>query len=199
MPHEHPTVSAQTDGSRIRAILADPNLRFPQRPKLSEDLIVYAMPDGLGIQIRGVVEPVIIRDNQAAEAIQYIHKTCRAAKTVSEVLNEAPASISETAILRSFLTLHARGLIVDAAADRSDPVVYSGDPETKSALFWSRHLGISGSCESAASVVKSIASHSITLFGNGLFCSLLLEALIRSGFMNIVVLNWRNCDMLHGF
>jgi bacteriocin biosynthesis cyclodehydratase domain-containing protein len=112
-------------------------------------------------------------------------------------LTAAPSTIPEIAILRAFLILHSRGLIVDAAADGSAPI--SGAAltlEAKAALFWSRHLGISGSCVSAAVLGQSVASHTIALFGNGLFCALLLEALIRSGFANVVVLNWRGCAIV---
>jgi hypothetical protein len=181
----------------VRATLADPNFCFPQHPKLPDDTLVYVMPDGLGVQVRGVVEPVIIRGRQASEAIQFISSISAQGLTLDAILTAAPSTIPEIAILRAFLILHSRGLIVDAAADGSAPI--SGAAltlEAKAALFWSRHLGISGSCVSAAVLGQSVASHTIALFGNGLFCALLLEALIRSGFANVVVLNWRGCAIV---
>jgi bacteriocin biosynthesis cyclodehydratase domain-containing protein len=178
----------------VRTTLADPNFRFPQRPRLADDTLVYVMPDGLGVQVRGVVEPMIVRGGQASAAIQFISSMSAQGLTLDEILNAAPSTVPQIAILRAFVVLHSRGLIIDAAADGSRP--NSGAAltlEDKAGLFWSRHLGISGSCVSAAALGRSVASHTIALLGNGLFCALLLEALIRSGFANVVVLNWRGC------
>jgi hypothetical protein len=195
MPDESSGETARVIGAK--ATLADPNFRFPQRPKLPDDTLVYVMPDGLGVQVRGVVEPIIIRGRQASEAIQFIASVSARGLTLPEILKVAPATIPESAILRAFIVLHSRGLIVDAVSDGSGPNSgVSVSPENKAALFWSRHLGISGSCASAAVVSRSLASHKVALFGDGLFCALLLEALVRSGFSNLVVLNWRGCPIL---
>jgi hypothetical protein len=178
----------------VKATLADPDFRFPQHPKLADDTLVYVMPDGLGVQVRGVVEPMIIRGRQASEAIQFISSISAQGLTLDEILNAAPSTVPKIAILRAFVILHSRGLIVDAAADGAGPNSEAAlTLEGKAALFWSRHLGISGSCVSAAALGQSVASHTIALLGDGLFCALLLEALIRSGFSNIIVLNWRGC------
>lgn len=184
--------------SDIRNILADPNLRFPERPSLAEDLLVYAMPDGLGVQVRGVVEPVVVRGKQASEAILFLSSISTRGLSLPEILKAAPSTIPESSILRAFLILHSRGLIVDAFLDRGpgNETAALTPVEAKAALFWSRHLGISGSCASSAAVAKSLASYAVILFGNGLFCALLLETLVRSGFSNIVVLNWRSCAIV---
>jgi hypothetical protein len=186
------------EASDIRNILADPNLRFPERPRLAEDLLVYAMPDGLGVQIRGVVEPLIVRGQQASEAILFLSSVSARSLNLSEILKAAQPTISEDSILRAFLILHSRGLIVDAIADRrfSDETSRPTSVEAKAALFWSRHLGISGSSASSAAVAKSLASCAIVLLGNGLFSALLLETLVRSGFQQIVVMNWRSCAIV---
>ena len=180
-----------------KTTLADPNFRFPQRPKLPDDVFVYVMPDGLGVQVRGVVEPTIIRGKQASEAIQFIASISAQGLSLPEILKSAPTTVRESAILRAFIILHSRGLIVDAAIDGSGPDSGAADTvDGKAALFWSRHLGASGSCASAAVVAQSLASHKVTLFGDGLFGALLLEALVRSGFSNLVVLNWRGCSII---
>jgi len=180
-----------------RATLADPNFRFPQRPKLPDDALVYVMPDGLGVQIRGVVEPTIIRGKQASGAIQFIASISAQGLSLPEIVKAAPTTIPKSAILRAFIILHSRGLIVDAATDGSGPDSSAADTvEGKAALFWSRHLGVSGSCASAAVMARSLASHKVALFGDGLFGALLLEALVRSGFSNLVVLNWRGCPIV---
>ena len=186
-----------TEIASAKTRLADPNLRFPQRPKLPDDTFVYVMPDGLGVQVRGVVEPTIIRGKRASEAVQFIASISAKGLTLSEILKAAPSSISESAILRAFLILHSRGLIVGAATDENGPNSGVADtPEGKAALFWSRHLGVSGSCASAAVMARSLASYRVVLFGDGLFCALLLEALVRSGFSNLLVLNWRGCRIV---
>jgi hypothetical protein len=183
-----------TEVTRARTRLADPNFRFPERPKLPDDTFVYIMPDGLGVQIRGLVEPIIIRGRQASEAIQFISSISAQGASLPEILKAAPPTVPEGAILRAFIILHSRGLIVDATTDQSGPNSIADTVEGKAALFWSRHLGVSASCASAAVMARSLASHRLALFGNGLFCALLLEALVRSGFSNLVVLSWRGCQ-----
>jgi bacteriocin biosynthesis cyclodehydratase domain-containing protein len=184
--------------SDIGNILADPNLRFPEHPRLTEDLLVYAMPDGLGVQIRGVVEPLVVRGRQASEAILFLSSISARGLSLPEILKAAPSTIPESSILRALLVLHSRGLIVDAFPDQrlGNETASPTPAEAKAALFWSRHLGISGSCASSAAVAKSFASSAIMLLGNGLFCAVLLETLVRSGFFNIMVLNWRNCAIV---
>src|ERR1700733_14665054 len=117
MPDDNSGESAAIMGAR--ATLADPNFRFPQRPKLPDDAFVYVMPDGLGVQVRGVVEPTIIRGKQASEAIRFISSISAQGLSLPEILKAAPATIRESAILRAFVILHSRGLIVDAATDGS--------------------------------------------------------------------------------
>jgi hypothetical protein len=187
------------ESSRLREILSDPNLRFPQYPKLANDLVVYDMPDGLGIQIRGVVEPIIIRGKQASQAIAHILSTSAESMSLPQILKAAPSRLNEVTILRTLLILHARGVIVDAIATKDDiPLPQSRSTnETKSARFWSRYLGISGSCASVASVDKSIAAYSLILLANGIFGAFFLETLIRAGFRNIIVANFKRCDFLH--
>src|SRR5580692_8140352 len=99
MPDDNSGETAEI--KNVRATLADGNFRFPQRPKLPDDTLVYVMPDGLGVQVRGVVEPIIIRGRQASEAIQFIASVSARGLTLPEILKVAPATIPESAILRA--------------------------------------------------------------------------------------------------
>jgi bacteriocin biosynthesis cyclodehydratase domain-containing protein len=198
MPDDDPGDSVRGEATHLRAVLADANLRFPERPKVVDDVLIFTMPDGLGVQIRGVIEPLIIRGTQAAHAVDYISTASKRGLKLAEILRDAPSTLSENSILSTFLLLHSKGLIVDSSTNSSIAPyeVPKLPPHIRSALFWSRYIGISGSCPSAATVTRSLASHSILLVGNGLFAALLLEALVRSGFLDIMVLNWQNCDIV---
>src|SRR6202034_1547051 len=136
MPDDNSVESAAIINAKTT--LADPNFRFPQRPKLPDDVFVYVMPDGLGVQVRGVVEPTIVRGKQASGAIQFIASISAQGLSLPEILKSAPTTVRESAILRAFIILHSRGLIVDAATDGSGPDSSPADTvEGKAALFWS--------------------------------------------------------------
>ena len=47
----------------------DPNLRFPEKFALIEDLDVFEMPDGLGLQLRGGATNLVIRGQLAMLAV----------------------------------------------------------------------------------------------------------------------------------
>lgn len=43
------------------SFLKESGTNFPSRPKLVEDILVFQMPDGLGMQFRGLPNPLVLR------------------------------------------------------------------------------------------------------------------------------------------
>src|SRR6516164_5423037 len=118
--HLRAGASADTD-LKYRALLAqlqDPHLRFPACPAFVEDLDVFEMPDGLGIQFRGAESPVILRGRSVVPVLQYLRERLDGNTEVESLLRSRPPEISPALLLRSLLLLQAKGLLVSGLSVR---------------------------------------------------------------------------------
>lgn len=169
----------------LLAQLSDPNLHFPELPRFVDGVSTFDMPDGLGIQFRGAEAPVLIRGQLVSQVLTYLRARMDGSRTVTEVLRDVPAGLSVVAVARTLLILHSKGLItVLAALPERDGFA------RRQQLYWGRNLAITRSSGSAPEVDRRIRAARVTLFGVGLFGSVVSDLLVRCGFNNLEVLGF---------
>ncbi len=176
----------------------DPNLRFPAFPVFVEDLDVFDMPDGLGIQFRGAEAPVILRGRSVAPILQFLRARLDGTTDLGGLLRSRPPEISPALLLRSLQLLHAKGLLVSGAArvgsevgpDRSMP------PEDltmqRQLLFWGRQLDLTRSASSPREVQRRLETSRVVLVGTGLFGAVTADLIARTGCRDTQVIAWND-------
>lgn len=167
----------------------DRNLRFPTKPELVPDLHFFDMPDGLGLQIRGGEQTIVLRGPLVESVLPWVLESIDGNKTVEELIAQRPKTISAQEAAQGLLIAFKRGLIQAAKSNETEQSCHDAFV-AKQKLFFARNIG-STRCNSNANEAQTrVASKKVLLLGNGLFGAFTLEALIRSGCQNIVLLDW---------
>lgn len=166
----------------------DRNLNFPDRPCLIPDLRFYEMPDGLGIQVRGGESPCILRGEVAQKAITWLLQVLDGSLTIEEIFSRCPESITGEQLARALMVMFRRGLF----ASQSDSFAQCDNDKVmkKQLLFYGRRLGVTRAHLIPESVHSKIAPLRLALIGNGLFGTVTFDVLERSGFGNILAIDW---------
>ena len=81
-----------------------------RRLRAAGDLAVFTMPDGLGVQLRGVGAPVVLRGHEVEAALDFLLPRLNGRTTLLRVFEAAPASLSVTTLLQYTALLEEAGL-----------------------------------------------------------------------------------------
>jgi bacteriocin biosynthesis cyclodehydratase domain-containing protein len=176
-------------------MLADRNLRFPHWPRLIDDIQVFQMPDGLGVQFRGAEAPVVVRGAQADAALTFLSSVLDGTRTLDDLLNECPPQLSPVTLLRTLALLHSKSLLTGTASEESErpaikPLSPGGDVLQRQLVFWGRKLGLARNAVSGEEVQGRLASFRFVLLATGLFGIAVYDLLVRSGCLEIQVIDW---------
>lgn len=173
-----------TDTAQISpALFQDRNVPFPNRPKLIPDLHTFAMPDGLGVQIRGSSRPVVLAGVTACEVLPDLLPLLDGTRTRQELYSDSPNHIRRQQIDELLLALFIKGLLQegepDHPADRSHKDLSEHD--RRQLLFWGRNLGITFANSQAEDVLTSLTTAKLVFVGSGLFGLAAYHTLRSSG------------------
>jgi bacteriocin biosynthesis cyclodehydratase domain-containing protein len=182
--------------ARIRAMLADPNLRVPKMPRLVPDVSIFHMPDGLGVQVRGAETPVMVRGRQADAAMEFLLQALDGTRTVAHLLEECPPNVSRGALLQTLLLLHFKGLLIRPEASVQERTGAADEGMRRQLLFWGRKLGVTLSAASAGEIQRRLETSRLVLVGTGLFGAATYDVLVRSGCGWIDVIAWDDSGMM---
>jgi bacteriocin biosynthesis cyclodehydratase domain-containing protein len=170
------------------AYLTDPNVWFPAHPRFVDDLSVVAMPDGLGVQVRGLAEPLILRGRFADVAIEYLLVALDGTRGLSQLVAERPATLPPHALLRTLVLLHGRGALAEAESHPVEPPDDEG--LRRQLLFWGRNLGITRANENAAAVRRRLETAHVVAVVGGIAGMTTLDLLGRCGIGTVVGVAW---------
>jgi bacteriocin biosynthesis cyclodehydratase domain-containing protein len=177
----------------ILARLRDPNIRFPARPRLVADLHVFAMPDGLGLQLRGGAAPVLLRGQLVEATLAFLLPRLDGASSLAALLDSCPSEVPRVTLLRALTLLHSKGLLVQEAPR---PSREAGDSAWRQLLYWERHLGLTRDAGAAWEVQRRLATARIALVGTGLFGLAVYSLLAGAGCTQVRVLAWNDDGLL---
>lgn len=180
------------------ARLANPNLRFPRRPRIAPDLDIFTMPDGLGVQFRGGQLPVVIRGPVAEKAMSFLLPLLDGSHEPLELVRLNPPDVTQATLARALVLMHAKGLLVEGEEDASTALwgaavasPTSGDPLAgRQLLFWGRHLDITRSARHADEFQRTLAAAQIVVVATGLFGVTACDLLMRCGCDSLRILEW---------
>jgi bacteriocin biosynthesis cyclodehydratase domain-containing protein len=176
--------------------LQDRNLRFPRRPRLAPDLALFAMPDGLGYQVRGGEADVLIRGAVAERVLPWLLGALDGKATGEEILAARPPGVSEADASDALLLLLRKGLLVDADAAGADAPAPADPVVARQQLFFGRKLGVTRLQPSGEAAQRALAEARIVLVGDGLFGAAAFDLLQRSGCRHLSPLDWEGGGLL---
>jgi bacteriocin biosynthesis cyclodehydratase domain-containing protein len=195
-PSIDPAAAISSIPSGLLGQLLDPNLRFPVHPRFVPDFDVFDMPDGLGIQFRGAETPVLLRGREIGPVVAYLRQVMDGSRSVGDLLRGAPVGVARASLVRALLVMHSKGVLTAAetAASRSIAAdVGPGDEQGhRELLFWGRQLSITRSAATPAEVVRRFAAARLVVVGAGMFGSVTVDLLRRSGAANVQMLCYQD-------
>lgn len=180
----------------------DPVLRFPERPSLAPDLLVFEMPDGLGFQFRGVRTPVLIRGSVAQRLLPWLLPLLDGTRDIQSLVESRPEGVTVSGIANVLHYLHVKGIIVasDSRPERQsslDAATIDKNHLSRELLFWGRQVGITRANDSGSDIFEKITTASIVLVAEGLIGRITADLLSRQGCGSIRVLD-RSSDEKQG-
>lgn len=146
-------------------------------------MIVYEMPDGLGIQFRGLRAPLVVRGDLVSGIVEWLFPLLDGKTHADEILKRRPQSISETDVKRVLMQLYMKGVIV--APDTGSPAVSNDLVLERQLFFWGRQISATRFNDSADEVVSKLSGASLLLIAEGLLGAVTLDLLLRMGIGNI--------------
>jgi bacteriocin biosynthesis cyclodehydratase domain-containing protein len=172
---------------RLLSFLADPNLGFPVRPTITPDIAVMTLPDNLGVQIRGLPEPLILRGQIAETVAQYLFSALDGTRDLRDLLAQRPAAIDDHVVLRIIWLFHSKGVVIKAGGNRD---IKSDEPERRQRLFWGRNVSVTRAHESADDVQAQLEAAHVVIVANGLFGAAAIDVMRRSGIADLQTVLW---------
>lgn len=160
--------------------LKDPNLRFPSQPALVEDLDIFDMPDGLGIQIRGGATNLVVRGRLAKSLLPWLLNQLKQAASRETILSTRPSESTEAEIDELLLLLLRKGYLIESGKSSNVPERLDSI-SAKQRLFWGRKLGFTRTNAGAEDVEAKLRQAKILLVVEDMLGAATFDLMHRSG------------------
>lgn len=164
------------------SFLQEKGTNFPERPRLVDDLAIISMPDGIGVQVRGLVSPILMRGVLVETLLPKLLPFLDGTHDFSELLQLLPETTKKKDLANLLMNLFTRGLICspsDAQESSRDLV------EQKQMLFLGRRLGVTRYNHSAGEAMEKLAKTRLFVIGDGLLGMVVCDLLNRTGFTHV--------------
>lgn len=171
----------EMDNKKALSFLKESGTNFPKRPKLVEDMVVFHMPDGLGMQFRGLSSPVVLRGALVEALLPNLLPLLNGEHEISQLFEKCGAEFEPADVAALLLSLFTRGAIAEAEAQRNPQAVV----DRKTFLFHGRRLGVTRNNNSSSEVVKKLSRAHIVVIVDGLLGASTIDLLSRAGFEKI--------------
>lgn len=187
---------AESERAVVSSLFGDPNLRFPQRPRLIQDVRVFQLPDGLGIQFRSGESPVTFRGAGTDRVLEFLLPRLTGSSRVEDLVADCPADVPQSTLVKTLSLLHTKGLLADADAEQVGTGWSGVVPATadqilhRQLLFWGRHVDVTRAARSARDVQDRLAGCRVGLVATGTFGAVTHDLLVRTGCRDLCVLAW---------
>lgn len=176
--------------------IKDPNLRFPKNPTLVDDLDVFEMPDGLGMQVRGGATNLVVRGRLAVSLMPWLIGELKQKTTLEKIIKSRPAGTHESEIEELLLLLVRKGYLADAETKGASVETTNHSLDAKQRLFWGRKLGFTRNNTSPEEVEGKLTGAKVVLVADGLLGCCTFDILHRSGINTIEVIDrLKNTDL----
>lgn len=171
----------------------DPNVRFPEKPRLLNEIHIYEAPYGLGVQFNGGPHPLIIRGKNVGEIFSALKQRMDGALGWEQLVLDLSKDFEIDEVIHVLRILQANSLLRDGVGT-------NGEVENPQTQYYNRVLGRSGFLKKGSDVYRIISSVKLLLLSEGMMAELLLEHLLRVGFkaenLTLFVLSDVNRDII---
>jgi bacteriocin biosynthesis cyclodehydratase domain-containing protein len=171
------------------SFLKESGTNFPSRPKLVEDILVFQMPDGLGMQFRGLPNPLVLRGALAERILPKLLPLLDGQHDVSQLIELFAKDATASDIADLLKNLFTRGAIAGVDDFRHTP---KNVVDTKHQLFFGRRLGLTRNNNCSSEVIDKLKTARIVVIAEGLLGATVIDLLHRSGFDNLIVAALKN-------
>jgi bacteriocin biosynthesis cyclodehydratase domain-containing protein len=171
----------------LLSVLADPNLGLPVRPAITPDIAVMTLPDNLGVQIRGLPEPLILRGQLAETVVQYLLTASDGTRDLRDLLAQRPPMIDDHVVLRILWLFHSKGVVIHPGGNGDAEMA---EPERRQRLFWGRNLSVTRAHKNADDVQAQLEAARVVMVAGGLFGAATIDVMQRSGIANLQTVLW---------
>lgn len=173
----------------LLSVFADPNLGIPVHPTITPDIAVMTLPDELGVQIRGLPEPLILRGQVSEAVVQYLFAALDGTRDLRDLLAQRPPMIDDHVVLRIVWLFHRKGVVVQANGNND---AKADEPERRQRLFWGRNLSVTRAHESADGVQAQLEAARVVMVASGLFGTATIDVMQRSGIAHLQAVLWND-------
>lgn len=175
---------APSDSAEIPSVLfpflADTNLRFPARPRLVKDVRLYQMPRGLGVQIRGLNAPVLVRGRGAEYAVAFLQSRLDGEHAVGDIFADCPSENKEL-VAKCLILLFQRELLADGDMDIRESDLSASATDSIQERFFDRFINITSFHRCGANAELQLRNSQVVAITEGLFGGLVGCALQLAG------------------
>lgn len=172
---------SEKDNKKALSFLKESGTNFPDRPKLVEDIVVFNMPDGLGMQFRGLSSPVVLRGALVETLLPKLLPLLDGKHEVSNLIESCGKDFKPADVAMLLMSLFTRGVIAHEDARHEQPNIV----DRKGLLFYGRRLGVTRNNKTSSDVAAKLSRAHIVLIADGLIGATTIDLLIRSGFEKI--------------
>lgn len=183
---------ADSDKQLALSFFREKNTNFPSKPKVIEDLDVFEMPDGLGMQFRGLSNPVVIKGLLASTLLPQLLPLLDGTRDLSAVTRDLPNDTDFNDIASLLMNLFMRGIIIEDEAIDLKVDNSASDIERRQRSFWSRRLGVTRFNRTSSEVSSKIKTAKILLIAEGLLGARVFDLLGICGFQDIELITVNN-------
>lgn len=177
------------------ATAASPTLRLTSRTKARRaqrlavipDLAILSMPDGLGVQIRGLGERIVVRGRDVEPALAFLLARLDGHATKEELLRNAPRRVYAQTLRACLSLLEAAGVVVPF---KSVAHAIDAGVTNRATLYGSRRAAPANDNAAHCTPQRRIASARVTLIATGLFGRATEELLRELGCARVRTLGW---------
>lgn len=173
----------------LLSVLADPNLGLPVRPTITPDIAVMTLPDKLGVQIRGLPEPLILRGQVAEAVVHYLLTASDGTRDLRDLVAQRPPMIDDHVVLRIIWLFHSKGVVIHPSGNGDAELA---EPERRQRLFWGRNLSVTRAHISADDVQAQLETARVVMVAGGLFGAATVDVIQRSGIANLQTVLWQD-------
>ncbi|MBC8000509.1 MAG: TOMM precursor leader peptide-binding protein [Leptolyngbya sp.] len=183
---------SDSDKQLAHSFFREKNTNFPSKPKVIEDLDIFEMPDGLGMQFRGLSNPVVMKGLLVDSLLPLLLPLLDGTRDLSAITKSLPVNTDFDDVAALLMNLFIRGIIVDEETNDSKVDNFATLANQRQRLFWSRRLGVTRLNRTSLEVDTKIKTAKILLIAEGLLGAKVFDLLAICGFQNIELITVNN-------
>lgn len=162
---------------------SDQNVRFPKKPKLIQGISIYEAPYGLGIQMRGGPNKIVIRGKNSTAVFSSLKPILDDGnKTVDQIFDDLSNTYEQNDIASVLRILHANSLLTSEEGSEENTSILVPITQLD---YYNRVIGKTGFNRSSQEVFEIVAKTKVLLLLSENMIAPILTCMNMAGFKHI--------------